>query len=85
MLRIPEVEEVMELGKELGFDFTPTEAVIVQERIANSLEGLDKFYEMRIEEEHLPLRYSHRARSRWREPSICSIRTSEAHSRRLII
>jgi amidase len=57
MLRIPEVEEVMALGKELGFDFTPTEAEIVQERIANSLEGLDKFYEMRIEEERLPLRY----------------------------
>jgi amidase len=57
MLRVPEVEEVLEYGEKLGFNFTRTEAVIVQERIANSLEGLDKFYEMRIEEECLPLRY----------------------------
>ncbi|SEB72533.1 amidase family protein [Paenibacillus sp. GP183] len=57
MLRIPEVEEVMELGKELGFNFTRTEAEIVQDRIASSLQELDEFYEMRIEEERLPLRY----------------------------
>jgi amidase len=60
MLRIPEVEEVMEIGKELGFDFTRTEAQMVQERMVSSLEGLNKFYEMRIEEERLPMRYLNR-------------------------
>jgi amidase len=57
MLRIPEVDEIMEIGNKLGFDLTRTEAEIFQEHIAGSLEGLDKFYEMKLEEERLPLRY----------------------------
>lgn len=57
MLRIPEVDEVMAIGKQLGFDFTPKEAGIVQDKIAITLQDLDRFYEMRIEEERLTLRY----------------------------
>jgi amidase len=57
MMRIPEVEEVMEIGKKLGFDYTRTEAEIIQGVMAEQLVGLDQFYEMRIEEERLPLRY----------------------------
>ncbi|MBD2847036.1 amidase [Paenibacillus sp. IB182496] len=60
MLRNPDLEEVMQLGRALGFDFTETEAEIARERMVSSLAALDQFYELRIEEERLPLRHLHR-------------------------
>src|SRR5437016_3209431 len=57
MLRIPDVDEVLDYGRSLGFDFTQTEAEVVQKVMAEQLTGLDQFFEMRIEEDSLPLRY----------------------------
>jgi amidase len=57
MLRIPDVDEVLDYGRSLGFDFTQTEAEVVQKVMAEQLTGLDQFFEMRIEEDRLPLRY----------------------------
>ncbi|MBW4085211.1 amidase family protein [Paenibacillus sp. S150] len=54
MLRKPDVEEVKAYGKELGLNFTDLEAVLVQQSMERSLDGLDTFYEARLEEDRLP-------------------------------
>ncbi|WP_082651713.1 amidase family protein [Gorillibacterium timonense] len=55
MLRKPDVEEVKAYGQELGFDFTDLEAELVQKSMEKSLDGLDRFYEAKLEEERLPM------------------------------
>jgi hypothetical protein len=44
MLRIPDVDEILDYGCSLGFDFTQTEAEVVQKAMTEQLIGLDQFY-----------------------------------------
>jgi len=57
MLRIPDIEEVKQIGEKLGFQFTSLEAEVIQQKMAAGLVGLNEFYEMPMEEEQLPLKY----------------------------
>ena len=60
MFRRPEVEEVMEYGRAVGLDLTPTEARIMGSRMVEAIASLEAFYEMQIEEQRLPLKYHDR-------------------------
>ena len=60
MLRRPDVDEVMEYGRALGFDLTPTEARMIQARMMDTVAALEAFDEMRVEERRLPLRFTDR-------------------------
>ena len=60
MFRRPEIKEVMEYGKAVGLDLTPTEARIISSRMVGAIASLEAFYEMRIEEQRLPLKYLNR-------------------------
>ena len=60
MFRRPEVEEIMEYGRTMGLDLTPTEARIMGSRMVEAIDALETFYEMRIEEQKLPLKYFNR-------------------------
>ena len=60
MFRRPEIEEVMEYGRAMGLDLTPTEARIMGSRMVGAIDSLEAFYEMRIEEHKLPLKYFNR-------------------------
>ena len=60
MLRRPDVDEVMEYGRALGFDLTPTEARMIQARMMDTIAALETFDEMRVEERRPPLRFTDR-------------------------
>jgi len=60
MIRRPDEEEIKEYGNALGLGLTATEARIMQPRIAELLASLEAFWQLRIEEQHLPLRYPNR-------------------------
>src|ERR1044072_7018998 len=60
MLRRPDVDEVMEYGRALGFDLTPTEARMIQARMMDTVAALEAFEEVRVEERGLPLRFTDR-------------------------
>src|SRR5713101_6227937 len=60
MLRRPDVDEVMEYGRALGFDLTPMEARMIQARMMDTVAALEAFDEMRVEERRLPLRFTDR-------------------------
>ena len=60
MFRRPETDEVMEYGRAMGLDLTPTEARIMGSRMVGAIDALEAFYEMRIEEQRLPLKYFNR-------------------------
>ena len=57
MFRRPEDEEIIDYGKAVGIDLTPTEARIMGSRMVDAIGALETFYEMRIEEQKLPLRH----------------------------
>src|SRR5260370_26907503 len=60
MLRRPDVDEVMEYGRALGFDLTPMEARMIQARMMDTIAALETFDEMRVEERSPPLRFTDR-------------------------
>ena len=60
MLRRPELDEILELAKGLGFNLTPTEARIIQPRMVEQIGAFEAFNELRIEEQRLPLKYTNR-------------------------
>ena len=60
MLRRPDVDEVMEYGRALGFDLTPLEARMIQARMMQTIDTLEAFDEMRVEERRPPLTYTDR-------------------------
>jgi amidase len=60
MLRRPDVDEVTEYGRALGFDLTPVEARMIQERMMDTIAALEAFDEMRVEERRPPLRFTDR-------------------------
>src|SRR5258708_4624466 len=60
MLRRPDVDEVMEYGRALGFDLTPTEARMIQARMMDTIAALETFDEMRVEERRPALRFTDR-------------------------
>src|SRR5678810_1186974 len=59
MLRRPDVDEVMEYGRVLGFDLTPLEARMIQARMMDTIAALEAFDEMRVEEWRPPLLHAH--------------------------
>ena len=88
MLRRPDVDEVMEYGRALGFDLTPTEARMIQARMMDTVAALEAFDEMRVEERRPPLRFTDRdpgapavggRRTRW-APSSRTCRVKGADS-----
>jgi amidase len=60
MLRRPDVDEVMEYGRALGFDLTAAEARMIQARMMDTIAGLEAFDELRLEERRPPLRFTDR-------------------------
>jgi hypothetical protein len=50
MLRRPDVDEVMEYGRALGFELTPMEARMIRARMMDTIAALETFDEMRVEE-----------------------------------
>ncbi|PYO37995.1 MAG: Asp-tRNA(Asn)/Glu-tRNA(Gln) amidotransferase GatCAB subunit A, partial [Candidatus Rokuibacteriota bacterium] len=50
----------MEYGRALGFDLTPLEARMIQERMMDTIAALEAFDEMRVEERRPPLRFTDR-------------------------
>jgi amidase len=60
MLRRPDVDEVMEYGRALGFDLTQTEARLIQARMMDTVAALEAFDEMRVEERRPPLSFTDR-------------------------
>ena len=60
MFRRPELDEVMEYGRAAGLNLTPTEANIMRSRMVDAIASLETFYESRIEEQRLPLKYFNR-------------------------
>jgi amidase len=60
MLRRPDVDEVMSYGRALGLDLTPTEARIMQSRMMDTIDALEAFNELRVEEHRPPLRFTDR-------------------------
>src|SRR5262245_32673293 len=60
MLRRPDVDEVAEYGRALGFDLTQTEARMIQARMMDTIALLETFDELRIDEKRPPLRFTDR-------------------------
>src|SRR5499427_5045935 len=60
MLRRPDVDEVADYGRALGFDLTATEARMIQARMMDTIAALEAFDELRVEERGLPLRFPDR-------------------------
>ena len=56
----PEVDDVVDLGRELGFELTQTEARIFRSRMLEHIQAMEDFLELRIEEHRPPLRHLHR-------------------------
>jgi amidase len=64
MLRVPELEEVVALGKELGFNFTHDEASAIHPKFVNALRTMHRLSEMRIGDE--PEIHDDSSRRSWR-------------------
>src|SRR3989442_978257 len=60
MLRRPDVDEVKAYGEALGLDLTSTEARIMHSRMMATIDALDAFNELRLEEHRPPLRFTDR-------------------------
>src|SRR5436189_47661 len=60
MLRRPDVDEVKAYGEALGLDLTSTEARIMHSRMMATIDALDVFNELRVEEHRPPLRFTDR-------------------------
>src|SRR5947208_219560 len=60
MLRRPDVDEVKAYGEALGLDLTSTEARIMHSRMMATVDALDAFNELRVEEHRPPLRFTDR-------------------------
>jgi len=60
MLRRPDLDEVAEYGRALGFDLTPLETRMIRERMMDTIASLEAFDEMRVEERRPPLRFTDR-------------------------
>ena len=60
MFRRPDEAEVRELSKEIGLDLTASEIRVMGSRMAEAIEALEVFYEMRLEEQSLPLNFLNR-------------------------
>ena len=60
MFRRPDETEVRELSTEIGLDLTGSEIRIMGSRMAEAIDALETFYEMRIEEQSLPLDFLNR-------------------------
>ena len=60
MFRRPDVDEVTEYGRAMGFDLTPTEARMIQARMMDTVAALEAFDEMRVEERRPPLEFTDR-------------------------
>ena len=60
MLRRPDVDEVIEYGRALGFDLTSTEARMIHARMMDTVAQLEAFDEMRVEERRPPLYFTNR-------------------------
>ena len=69
MLRRPDVDEVMEYGRALGFDLTPMEARMIQARMMDTIATLETFDEMRVAERRPPLRFTDRDPGRRPSPA----------------
>src|ERR1700688_3484671 len=54
VLRVPDIEEVEALGRDLGFNFTREEASVLQPKFVNALRRLQRLSDMRIGEQQLP-------------------------------
>src|SRR2546422_3023648 len=62
MLRRPDVDEVKAYGEALGLDLTSTEARIMHSRMLATIDALEVFNELRLEEHRPPLRFTDRDR-----------------------
>ena len=60
MLRRPDVDEVKAYGEALGLELTSTEARIMHSRMLATIDALDGFNELRLEEARPPLRFTER-------------------------
>ena len=60
MLRRPDVDEVGEYGRALGFDLTQTEARMIHARMMDTIALLETFDEFRIDEKRPPMRFTDR-------------------------
>ncbi len=60
MFRRLEDQEVIEYGRAVGIELTPTEARVMGACLADNIASLEGFYEARIEEQRLPLRHLNR-------------------------
>src|SRR5215475_12697374 len=60
MLRRPDVDEVGEYGRALGFDLTQTEARMIHARMMDTIALLETFDELRIDEKRPPMRFTDR-------------------------
>ena len=60
MFRRPDEAEIKDFSKEIGLDLTSTEIRIMGSRMVEAIEALETFYEMRIEEQTLPLGFLNR-------------------------
>jgi amidase len=60
MLRRPDVDEVKEYGRALGFDLTALEARMIQSRMMDTIAALEAFDEMRVEERRPRLAFTDR-------------------------
>src|SRR2546423_2662642 len=60
MLRRPDVDEVNAYGEALGLELTSTEARIMHSRMLATIDALDVFNELRLEEARPPLRFTER-------------------------
>src|SRR5207247_770625 len=56
----PDVDEVKAYGEALGLDLTSTEARIMHSRMLATIDALDVFNELRLEEPRPPLRFTDR-------------------------
>ena len=57
MFRRPDESEVREFSREIGLDLTASEIRIMSSRMTEAIDALEAFYEMRIEEQSLPLEF----------------------------
>src|SRR5438876_10615240 len=60
MLRRPDVDEVKAYGEALGLDLTSIEARIMHSRMTATIDALEVFNELRLEEHRPPLRFTDR-------------------------
>src|SRR6266851_3910412 len=84
MLRRPDVDEVMEYGRALGFDLTPMEARMIQARMMDTIAALETFDEMRVDERRPPLRSNDRDPGRSSGPRSSTRISAEVSSAAMV-